>query len=185
MNRLRRAGGTDTRSHARAQTRTHTHSQEPGPGGGPPDSAPGATVRTRLLAAARTVLQACATALLLGAAGAGASAQPASAPASAAELPLFAVEIKVGPKWDPARPPQDQAFFREHSSNLRRLREAGVLVMGARYADKGLVIVAAATASEVRAQMDLDPSMSAGTFAYEVHPFNVFYGGEVKTRPRR
>lgn len=98
---------------------------------------------------------------------------------------LFAVEVKVGPKWDHARPPHEQALFREHSAHLRRMREAGVLVVGARYSNIGLVIVSASTAADVRAWMDQDPSMAAGTFSYEVHPFNVFYGGELKTKPRR
>jgi hypothetical protein len=32
--------------------------------------------------------------------------------------------------------------------------------------------------------MEQDPSFAAGTFVYEVHPFNVFYAGELQT-PRR
>ncbi len=91
----------------------------------------------------------------------------------------------MGPGWDSSKPPQAQAGFREHSANLRRLREAGVLVMGARYADKGLVVVSAASAAEARAMMDADPSIAAGTFVFEVHPFNVFYAGDVKARSRR
>ena len=101
------------------------------------------------------------------------------------EPQLFAVEIKVGPNWDPSKSPQEQAFFREHSANLRRMRESGVLVMGARYSDKGLVVVAVPSAAEVKAQMEQDPSFAAGTFVYEVHPFNVFYSGELRARPRR
>jgi uncharacterized protein YciI len=114
-----------------------------------------------------------------------AAAQPASAPPVTADLPLFAIEIKVGPKWDQSRPPQEQAFFKEHSANLRRMRESGVLVMGARYSDKGLVVVAASTAADARAQMEQDPSIAAGTFVFEVHPFSVFYSGELKPRSRR
>jgi uncharacterized protein YciI len=114
-----------------------------------------------------------------------ASAQVANAPSTTIDLPLFAIEIKTGPKWDPAKPPQDQAFFKEHSANLRRLRDAGALVMGARYSDKGLIVLAAASAAEVQTQMAQDPSIAAGTFVYEVHPFNVFYGGELRPRPRR
>ena len=110
----------------------------------------------------------------------GASAQDVSTPATSVEPSLFAVEIKVGKTWDPAKPPQQQAYFREHSANLRRMREAGILVVGARYSDIGLVVVSAATAAEVRAQMDQDPSIAAGTFVYEVHPLNVFYPGELQ-----
>ncbi len=114
-----------------------------------------------------------------------AEAQPASSTAATSEPLLFAVEIRVGPKWDQAKSPQEQAFFKEHSANLRRMREAGVLVMGARYADKGLIVVAATSAADARAQMEQDPSIAAGTFIFEVHPFNVFYAGELKSRARR
>lgn len=116
---------------------------------------------------------------------AGASAQDASEQVTPDEPSLFAVEIRIGKAWDPARPPQEQAYFREHSANLRRMRDAGILVVGARYSDIGLVIVSAATAADVRAQMDQDPAVSAGTFVYEVHPLAVFYPGELKARTRR
>lgn len=115
----------------------------------------------------------------------GASAGVALAQPPSAEPQLFAVEIMVGPKWDQAKPPQDQRFFKEHSANLRRMREAGVLVAGARYSDKGLLVVSAASIAEVRDHMAQDPSISAGTFVYEVHSLNVFYPGELKAGPRR
>ena len=115
-----------------------------------------------------------------------AAAQPAPpTAASVPELPLFAVEITTGPKWDTTKPPPDQAYFREHSAVLKRLREAGHLVMGARYADKGLVVLAAENEAAARAMMNDDPSMKAGTFKYEVHAFNVFYGGTLQSRPRK
>ncbi|MDX1507630.1 MAG: YciI family protein [Woeseiaceae bacterium] len=96
---------------------------------------------------------------------------------------LFAVQVTVGPNWDTALAPHEQAFFKEHSDNLKQLRNAGHIVLGARYSDIGLVIFSAASADDVRAFMDKDPSMDAGTFKYEVHPFNVFYpatGGKLK-----
>ncbi len=112
-------------------------------------------------------------------------AQSPQAPSAEADTPLFAVEIKIGPKWDQSKPPQEQMHFREHSANLKRLRDSGALVMGARYSDKGLVVVAATSEAQVRAMMDEDLSMKAGVFQYEVHSFNVFYGGTVAPRPRR
>jgi uncharacterized protein YciI len=121
--------------------------------------------------------------LLLFALGLGAQAQtPASA---VAEPPLFAVQVRKGPAWDEAKPPQAQAQFREHSAHLKRLRDAGSLVMGARYADVGLLVVAAENEAAARALMDGDPSIAAGTFSIDVHPFNVFYGGNLQPRPRR
>lgn len=105
----------------------------------------------------------------------------ATAPETGTKLKLFAVEITVGPAWDDSKAPGEQAFFKEHSVNLKRLRTAGHIVMGARYSDKGLIVFSARSAEEVRAHMEQDPSMAAGTFKYEVHPFNVFYPGLVQS----
>ena len=100
---------------------------------------------------------------------------------SAAEesLTWFAVQITVGPGWDQSIAPHEQAYFKEHSAHLAALRKAGHIVMGARYSDIGLLVVQAHSADDVRALMDEDPSMQAGTFKYEVHPMNVFYPGTV------
>ena len=119
----------------------------------------------------------------------GAHAQPASAApaAAAASVPvqnLYAVEIKTGPNWDGDKPPPQQAYFREHSANLKKMRDQGSVVIGARYGDKGLVVVQAASAEEVHAMMKQDPSIQAKTFVYELHEFNVFYGGAVQPKKR-
>lgn len=112
----------------------------------------------------------------------GAAPAAASVPTAAR---LFAVEIKVGPNWDAARPAGEQAHFRDHSAHLKRLRDAGRIVVGARYGDNGLLIMSAATIDEVEAAMNADPSMSAGTFSYQVWPLAVFYPGAVAAEPRR
>lgn len=95
--------------------------------------------------------------------------------ASEAEPSLFAVEIKTGPNWDTSKAPYEQAFFKEHSENLQRLRSEGRIVMGARYSDIGLIIFSAGSAEEVASMLDEDASMTAGTFVYEVHAINIFY----------
>ena len=112
--------------------------------------------------------------------------QPVSvASAAEAERRLFAVEIKVGPNWDSSKPPNEQAYFKAHSSNLNDMREAGHIVMGARYSDIGLIIFSARSAEEVRGLMSYDSSMTVGTFKYEVHAINVFYPGLVQSRSRK
>lgn len=109
-----------------------------------------------------------------------------SAPiASLLILALFAVQIRVGDKWDAAKPPQDQLHFRDHSANLKRLREEGHLVVGARYSDVGLIILEADSEAQARAMMDEDPSFAAGIFRYEVHPFSVFYPGTLESGNRK
>jgi uncharacterized protein YciI len=122
--------------------------------------------------------------LLLAIAATSGIAQVRQTAAIEQNLPLFAVEIKVGSKWDQSNPPQEQQYFREHSANLKRLRDAGNLIMGARYSDKGLVILAAQTEEEAKAMMDVDPSIKGDVFKYELHPFGVFYSGSVNQRPR-
>lgn len=92
---------------------------------------------------------------------------------------LFAVEITTGPGWDSAKPPPQQAFFREHSAHLKKLRDDGRIKMGARYADKGLIVIEAADEAEARAMMEADPSMKAGTFKFTLAEMRVFYSGQV------
>jgi len=108
----------------------------------------------------------------------------ASSAAAAPALNLYAVEIKTGPGWDAAKPPQEQLHFREHSANLKRLRDAGQLVLGARYADKGLVVLQAVSAEEAHAMMQQDPAIQGQVFTYALHDFNVFYGGAVQAKRR-
>jgi uncharacterized protein YciI len=126
----------------------------------------------------------CAALLVVPVAASGQPPPTAAAPAADATTRLYAVEIKVGARWVVGRPPQEQDYFREHSANLRKLREQGSLVLGARYGDKGLVILAAASEGAARAMIEQDPSIGHGTFSYELQPFSVFYGGTVDA-PRR
>lgn len=70
---------------------------------------------------------------------------------------LFAVRFTVGPKWDPAKAPNEQAHFAEHSANLSRLRKEGVLVIGARFGEVGLVVLRLPDEDSVKAQLARDP----------------------------
>lgn len=122
-------------------------------------------------------------ALLAGTAALLASGAQAQETASA-QKPLFAVEFTTGPRWQADKPPPQQPFFREHSANLRALREQGALVIGARHGDKGLIVLAADSLAQARAMIEQDPSVQNGTFVYQLNPFAVFYGGSVQP-PRR
>ncbi|MDP3073320.1 MAG: nuclear transport factor 2 family protein [Opitutaceae bacterium] len=104
----------------------------------------------------------------------------AGAPSAAAEK-LFAVTITTGPAWDAAKPAAEQAFFKEHSANLARLRAAGLSVIGGRFADKGLLLIRAADAAAVRAELTRDPSITAGVFQATVDEYRPFQHGD--TRP--
>lgn len=102
----------------------------------------------------------------------------AAEPPTAETVPtarLFAVEIHVGENWDGDKAPQEQAYFAEHSANIRKLTEAGNLRLGARYSDKGLLVLLAASEQQARALLDQDPSFAAGTFQYQLYPFSPFH----------
>ncbi len=106
-----------------------------------------------------------------------ASPQDVPADKAPAPAPLFAVVFRTGPKWDAAKPPNEQAFFKEHSANLRRLREAGSIAIGARYGDVGLIVVTANGEAEVRRLFEADTSVTNGTFQMDVHAFYPFFKG--------
>ena len=115
-----------------------------------------------------------------------ATAQTPQPEAQAPSVPanLYAIEFRTGARWDVTKKPHEQAYFREHSTNLKRLRDSGILLLGARYSDKGLVVVRAETEAGARALVDVDPSVQHEVFAYAIHPFHVFYSGCIQA-PKR
>jgi hypothetical protein len=109
-----------------------------------------------------------------------------SGAAPAQEAPaerLFAVEIRTGSAWDAAKPPGEQLNFRAHSQHLAKLRSEGRIAMGARYGDKGLLVLKAASREEAAALVEADPSMQSRTFAFELHEMRVFQPGWVGPAP--
>ena len=114
-----------------------------------------------------------------------AQTSPPPANPGSTDTALFAVEFRTGSSWDGGKQPHEQSFFREHSANLKRLRDEGRLVVGARYSDKGFVVLGASSESEARSLIDVDPSVQNKVFAYEIYAFNVFYSGCLATSRRR
>ncbi len=97
-------------------------------------------------------------------------------PAAAADS-LFIVSYTTGPGWQAAKPPQEQTYFKEHSQHLQQLRKDGLIKAGARYSDKGIIIVSAASLGAARALVDKDLAIQHALFHAEVHKFNVFFEG--------
>ena len=117
-------------------------------------------------------------------AAAQAPAPPADAAAPADPRRLYLVVFSVGPAWDASRPPPEQPRFAEHGRNLKRLRDAGAIVMGARYGDKGMLVLRAASEDAARAEIASDPGVQAGTFTFEVNELRTFYPGYVGSPAR-
>ena len=99
-------------------------------------------------------------------------------------LRRFRGDLQDRPGVEHRESPERTAVLQEHSANLAKLRAAGTIVMGARYADIGLVVVTAATEAEAKKLFDADPSIAAGTFALDIQRFSVFYPGYVGTPPK-
>ena len=87
----------------------------------------------------------------------------------------FIVHLETGEAWDGALPPAEQAGFEEHSANMRRLREDGTILFGARYGEYGLLIVQAATLPMASEVFEADPGVMAGLFKFRIEPIRIFY----------
>jgi uncharacterized protein YciI len=107
-----------------------------------------------------------------------AAASPSPSPAASG---LYAVVVSTGPSWDASKPPASQQHFKEHSANIRRLGAEGLLALGGRFSDLGLLVVRAGSKAEARALFDADPSLASGTFKVEVHEWRTFAPGCVGT----
>jgi hypothetical protein len=118
-------------------------------------------------------LRALAGLALLLVSGSGLGAQTPSAPPPK----MFAVRLTTGPAWDAAKPPNDQAGMREHSANIARLRREGVLVLGARFGELGLLVLRVPDATAAAAQFEPDPTIAAGVFKLQIDAFSPFAHG--------
>lgn len=107
---------------------------------------------------------------------AGAAAARTNGP-SPAPLPWFVVTLARGPGWDTTLTAQAQAGFAEHSANLTRLRQSGRLLLGGRTTEHGVMLLAAASAAEARAEFDRDPMVARAVFAIDVQAFAPFHRG--------
>jgi ketosteroid isomerase-like protein len=90
---------------------------------------------------------------------------------------LYAVRLTTGPAWDAAKPPNEQAGMREHSANIARMRREGLVVLGARFGELGLIVLRVPDEAAVQAQFAPDPTVAAGVFRLQVDAFAPFAHG--------
>ncbi|MEX0313194.1 MAG: YciI family protein [Allomuricauda sp.] len=89
----------------------------------------------------------------------------------------FIALYTVGEHWDKEKMPHEQEYFKEHSSFLSKLRKEKKIVMGARYADTGMIIVLADSLEVAKSMLFEDVALQQKLFNVEIHPFNAFYKG--------
>ena len=111
--------------------------------------------------------------------GAGCWGNAQDKPQAPAKKYIVAI-FTTGPAWDQSKPPNEQKGFKEHSENLRRLRSEKKIVLGARYSDKGLILLDAQSVEEARALFAADPTLKEKVFVLDVYPWNPLFKGCVE-----
>ncbi|NJM25893.1 MAG: hypothetical protein HC859_10835 [Bacteroidia bacterium] len=96
---------------------------------------------------------------------------------------LFLVTYSLGENWDANKAPADQEYFKQHSAHLGALRKEGVIQIGARYANKGMIVIVAATTAEAARLITSDEAIVHKLFRVEIHKMSLFYDGCLNKRP--
>lgn len=90
---------------------------------------------------------------------------------------LFIVTYTTGKSWDHSKQPMEQRYFRSHSSHLSSLRKSGVITAGARYSDKGIIIIRAESTINAKHIIESDTAVSSQLFNVDIDKLSVFYPG--------
>ncbi len=90
---------------------------------------------------------------------------------------LFVVIYSTGSGWNASKPPNEQLYFTAHSQRLQLLRKENKILIGARYSDKGMIVMTGDTEAEIKEIVFADSAVISKTFNAEVYPYNVFYYG--------
>jgi uncharacterized protein YciI len=90
---------------------------------------------------------------------------------------LFIVIYTMGEGWDESKSPDEQTYFKEHSSFLSNLHSEKTILIGGRYSDKGMIIIKAADYPTAKNIIESDSAVISKTFNSEIYPINFFYKG--------
>jgi uncharacterized protein YciI len=92
-----------------------------------------------------------------------------------------------GPKWAPGDTPESRKLQEEHMANIRRMGEAGKLVIAGPFMDggdlRGLYVFRVTSAEEAKALVESDPAVQAGHLRFELHPW--FAAKNITVTPRK
>ncbi len=90
---------------------------------------------------------------------------------------LYIVTYTTGKSWDHSKQPYDQRHFKSHSAHLSSLRKSGVITAGARYSDKGIIIIRAESTDNAKHIIESDTAVSTQLFNVAIDKLSVFYPG--------
>lgn len=92
---------------------------------------------------------------------------------------IYIVEYSKGSSWDAKKEFNEQKYSNHHSDYLKNLRKQGIIQFGARYADKGIIFIAAMGMENAKHIVNSDSAVINKMFATTINELNVFY--EYKT----
>jgi uncharacterized protein YciI len=83
--------------------------------------------------------------------------------------------IRKGPAWTAEKTPEVMKLQEGHLANIRRLGDAGKLLVAGPFTDggdlRGLFVFKVATLDEAQALCETDPAVKAGRLVVELHPW--------------
>src|SRR5437867_318724 len=95
-------------------------------------------------------------------------------------MAMFLVVLRrSGPRWDPARPMEEQPDWPAHAAFMDELVEAGFVVLGGPLADKERVVhaVEAGSEDEIRATLARDPWSETHLRVDTIEPWTIRLDG--------
>ena len=90
---------------------------------------------------------------------------------------LYIVTFTTGPSWDKSKSPGEQTYFKEHGARLGQLRKDGIIKFGARYGDKGSIVISAKSFADAKQIVEADQAVINKLFVADLQKLNIFYGG--------
>jgi hypothetical protein len=98
---------------------------------------------------------------------------------------VYIVTYTTGKSWNQAMKVHEQPYFKEHSAHLSNLRKTGVIQIGLRDRDHGILLIYASNLAHAKELIQTDVAIVNNLFDVTVEKANVFYTGCVeKVKPK-
>ncbi len=122
-----------------------------------------------------------------GPAPAGPATTPVTGPGGYEMTTYYVGFLFRGPKWTPEETPETRKLLEEHLANIRKMGEAGKLVIAGPFTDdgdlRGLYVFRVGSPEEAKALVESDPAVKAGRLRFELHPW--FAAKNITVTPRK
>jgi hypothetical protein len=90
---------------------------------------------------------------------------------------VYIVTYTTGKAWNQSIKVHEQPFFKEHSTHLSTLRKDGVIQIGLRDRDHGILLIYAKSFANAKELIESDPAIANELFTVTIEKANIFYPG--------